>query len=113
MTEILVSAKNTFIETANKSKFVLRRSFSDSQLCVDADGDDAPIYAIREEEDMGESHPAPPDFMPPANLQSVEEVVSKNPSLGSLARLSSSELIVESYITGKMLKLSTCERKIP
>jgi hypothetical protein len=108
----LVSAKNTFIETANKSKFVLRRSFSDSQLCVDADGDDAPIYAIREEEDMCD-YPAPPDFMPPAYLQSVEEVVSKNPSLGSLARLNSSELIVESFITGKMMKFATCERKIP
>jgi hypothetical protein len=108
----LVSAKNTFIETANKSKFVLRRSFSDSQLCVDADGDDAPIYAIREEEDMCD-YPAPTDFMPPAYLQSVEEVVSKNPSLGSLARLNSTELIVESFITGKMMKFATCERKIP
>jgi hypothetical protein len=101
MSEILVSAKNTFIETAYQKKFVHRRSFSDTEVLVDAREDNSAIYAIREVEEDFTDYSVLPD------RESVGDVVSRNPSMRSLARLNSSDLTIENYITGEMLKFST------
>jgi hypothetical protein len=99
MTEIFINAKNTFIDTRQRNKLVHRRSFSDSNLCMENDWETTPIYSIREEN----------GFLTPP----FDAGVSIDPTLQSLDHLNSSELVIDSFITGSRLQVSTCDGKLP
>lgn len=102
MSEIHISAKNTFVECSEGSKLGVRRSFSDSQLCGEVEEDTPRIYSIREEK---------------PNLDNIfSNYVENNPDMimfspdsqmkAALLSRTNSELTIESHITGKTMSVA-------